>query len=347
MKQILTIVGARPQFVKAAVLSRAIEMNDKMKEVIVHTGQHFDKNMSDIFFEELHIAQPKYFLNIHGGSHGQMTGKMIEAVEKVLFREEPDIVLVYGDTNSTLAGSLAAAKLNIPIAHVEAGLRSFNREMPEEINRVITDHLSNLLFCPTIKSVNNLENEGITDGVFHVGDIMHDATLYAKKVLEKNPSKIRMSSNLVEKKFALMTVHRQESTADERRFFEIMSFADTYAKENKLEILFPVHPRVKQLIDGYQNTSNFRFIEPLSYLETQYVISKARTVLTDSGGLQKEAYFHQVPCITLRSETEWLETIENGWNKLWTKKEYEKRITIEDYGQGDCANKIMGILSQI
>lgn len=347
MNRILTIIGARPQFVKAAVLSRAIEMNDKMKEVLVHTGQHFDKNMSDIFFEELQISQPKYFLNIHGGSHGQMTGKMIEAVEKVLFREKPDIVLVYGDTNSTLAGSIAAAKLNIPIAHVEAGLRSFNREMPEEINRVLTDHLSRLLLCPTKRSVRNLEKEGISDGVYHVGDIMHDATLYAKEVLERNPSRIRIRSNLVENKFALMTIHRQESTADDNRFSNLMNFADTYAKDNKLKILFPVHPRVKQLIDGHQNASNFIFMEPLSYLETQHAISKAQAVLTDSGGLQKEAYFHRVPCITLRSETEWLETIENGWNKLWTEKEYKKRNTIEDYGKGDCAKKIMEILARI
>ncbi len=347
MNRILTIIGARPQFVKAAVLSRAIEMNDKMKEVLVHTGQHFDKNMSDIFFEELQISQPKYFLNIHGGSHGQMTGKMIEAVEKVLFREKPDIVLVYGDTNSTLAGSIAAAKLNIPIAHVEAGLRSFNREMPEEINRVLTDHLSRLLLCPTKRSVRNLEKEGISDGVYHVGDIMHDATLYAKEVLERNPSRIRIRSNLVDNKFALMTIHRQESTADDNRFSNLMNFADTYAKDNKLKILFPVHPRVKQLIDGHQNASNFIFMEPLSYLETQHAISKAQAVLTDSGGLQKEAYFHRVPCITLRSETEWLETIENGWNKLWTEKEYKKRNTIEDYGKGDCAKKIMEILARI
>ena len=347
MNRILTIIGARPQFVKAAVLSRAIEMNDKMKEVLVHTGQHFDKNMSDIFFEELQISQPKYFLNIHGGSHGQMTGKMIEAVEKVLFREKPDIVLVYGDTNSTLAGSIAAAKLNIPIAHVEAGLRSFNREMPEEINRVLTDHLSRLLLCPTKRSVRNLEKEGISDGVYHVGDIMHDATLYAKEVLKRNPSRIRIRSNLVDNKFALMTIHRQESTADDNRFSNLMNFADTYAKDNKLKILFPVHPRVKQLIDGHQNASNFIFMEPLSYLETQHAISKAQAVLTDSGGLQKEAYFHRVPCITLRSETEWLETIENGWNKLWTEKEYKKRNTIEDYGKGDCAKKIMEILARI
>ncbi len=347
MNRILTIVGARPQFVKAAVLSRAIEMNDKIKEVLVHTGQPLDQNMSDVFFEELQISQPKYFLKIHGGSHGQMTGKMIEAVEKVLFREEPDIVLVYGDTNSTLAGSLAAAKLNIPIAHVEAGLRSFNREMPEEINRVLTDHLSRLLLCPTKRSVKNLENEGISDGVFHVGDIMYDATLYAKGILERNPSKVGISTNLVENKFALMTIHRQESTANENRFSNLMNFADTYAKDNKLKILFPVHPRVKRLIDDYQNSSSFKFIEPLSYLETQYVISKALAVLTDSGGLQKEAYFHQVPCITLRSETEWLETIENGWNKLWTEKEYKKRNTIEDYGTGDCAQKIMEILTKM
>jgi len=344
-KRIVTIVGARPQFVKAAALSREITKDSRIHETLVHTGQHFDKNMSEIFFEELEIPKPEYFLDIHGGNHGQMTGQMIAAIEEVLCKEKPDVVLVYGDTNSTLAGALAAAKLHIPIAHVEAGLRSFNKKMPEEINRILTDHLSDFLFCPTKESVKNLLREGITSEVFHVGDIMYDATLYAKTILNKKTEAFESRFKFQNSRFALMTVHRQESTDDDKNFSAIMDYADRFARKNNLTMLFPAHPRIKNLIKAYQKNPRFSFVEPFSYLETQYAISKAHSILTDSGGLQKEAYFHRIPCVTLRSETEWIETVEKGWNRLWTVEEYNPQKPIEDYGNGDGAQKIVQVLS--
>tara|TARA_B100000676_G_scaffold155340_1_gene153111 strand:+ start:6811 stop:7854 length:1044 start_codon:yes stop_codon:yes gene_type:complete len=342
-KRVLTIVGARPQFIKAAAFSREASKDSRIDETLVHTGQHFDENMSKVFFKELDIPNPKYSLNINGGSHGKMTGKMLSALEDVLTEEEPDIVLVYGDTNSTLAGSIAAAKLNIPIAHVEAGLRSFNKRMPEEINRVLTDHVSDFLFCPTKESVKNLRNEGISNGIFHVGDVMYDATLHAKEFLVKEEKKYQKTLRLRSGEFALMTIHRQESSSA-HRFSKIMQFAIDFAEEHNLGILFPVHPRIRRLVDPYREESRFRFLEPLSYIETQYTISKAHTVLTDSGGLQKEAYFHSVPCVTLRSETEWVETIECGWNRLWTVENYNARNPIDEYGNGTGAKKILNTL---
>lgn len=342
-KRILTIVGARPQFIKAAAFSREASKDSRIEEFLVHTGQHFDENMSSVFFKELEIPNPKYSLNINGGNHGQMTGKMLSALEDVLTEEEPDIVLVYGDTNSTLAGSIAAAKLNIPIAHVEAGLRSFNKKMPEEINRVLTDHVSDFLFCPTKESVTNLENEGICKGVFHVGDVMYDASLYAKKLIKKEEKKYQEALKLHVGEFALMTIHRQESSSN-HEFSKIMQFAIDFAEEHNLKIIFPVHPRIRSLVDPYREKSRFKFLEPLSYVETQYAISKAHTILTDSGGLQKEAYFHGIPCVTLRSETEWIETIECGWNRLWTVEGYKTRTPIEEYGNGKGAEKILDTL---
>lgn len=343
-KRIVTIVGARPQFIKAAALSRELQRHSDIEEILIHTGQHFDKNMSDVFFDELEIPKPKYFLDIHSSSHGQMTGQMLSAIEDVLLQEKPNMVLVYGDTNSTLAGALAASKLDIPVAHVEAGLRSFNKKMPEEINRVLTDHISNLLFCPTKQAVTNLNAEGITSGVCHVGDIMYDATLFAKNYITKNAEKFDNRSGLGSADFALMTIHRQESTNDEKTFYELMSYADQFSKKNNLQILFPVHPRIKKLVQKYRKTPNFSFLEPLSYFETQYLLSKASSVLTDSGGLQKEAYFHRIPCITLRSETEWVETIEFGWNRLWTEDNYNSQKLITEYGVGCGAKNIVEIL---
>lgn len=343
-KRLITIVGARPQFIKAAALSRELQGHSDIEEILIHTGQHFDKNMSDVFFDELEIPGPKYFLDIHSSSHGRMTGQMLAAIENVLQQEKPDMVLVYGDTNSTLAGALAASKLDIPVAHVEAGLRSFNKKMPEEINRVLTDHISNLLFCPTKQAIENLNAEGITGGVHHVGDIMYDATLFAKNCITKNAEKFDNRFGSDKADFALMTIHRQESTNDEKKFDELMSYADQFSEKNNLQILFPVHPRIRSLIQRFRGKPNFSFLEPLSYFETQYLLSKASYVLTDSGGLQKEAYFHRVPCITLRLETEWVETIESGWNRLWTEDNYNSQKPITDYGDGAGVKSIVKIL---
>lgn len=341
--RIHTIIGARPQFIKAGALSRALKNYPDIKETIVHTGQHFDANMSDVFFKELDIPKPQYSLNINSGSHGQMTGRMLERIEAILQQDQPAAVLVYGDTNSTLAGALAAAKLHIPVIHIEAGLRSFNRKMPEEINRILTDHVSDYLFCPTQTAVDNLYNEGIKNGVHHVGDIMHDATLYAMDYIKTNFSVPQKLVGLPSE-FAFMTMHRAESTENMQEFQAMMDYALRFAKDYDLKIIFPVHPRTKALVQKAQLDDTFITLEPLSYFETQHCLSKAQFVLTDSGGLQKEAYFHRVPCITLRQETEWVETIECGWNRLWTVENYKPRKDITDYGDADCAEEILGIL---
>ena len=343
-KRVVTIVGTRPQFIKAAVLSREIEKNDSIEEIFIHTGQHFDQNMSDVFFEELEIPKPKYHFNINSCSHGEMTGQMLMAVEGVLFKEKFDMVILYGDTNSTLAGALAASKLNIPIAHVESGLRSYNRKMPEEINRIMTDHLSSILFCPTKKSVENLKIEGIKKDVYHVGDVMYDATLFAKNFINKHTKKFSSKFSLNQNNFALMTIHRQESADNKKIFSNFLDYADQFSKKNNIKIFFPIHPRIKKLVQNYKEKRNFCFLNPLSYFETQYLLSKASFVLTDSGGLQKEAYFHRVPCVTFRSETEWVETIENGWNRLWIDDNYNSRKSIADYGDGYGAKKIIKII---
>ncbi len=345
-KRVTTIIGARPQFIKAAVLSREIQRDDIIEEVLIHTGQHFDKNMSEIFFEELDILKPKYSLDIHSCSHGKMTGRMLEAIESVLMKEKSDLVLVYGDTNSTLAGALAASKVTIPIAHVEAGLRSFNKQMPEEINRVLTDHLSQYLFCPTKQAVKNLNIEGIKSGVHHVGDIMYDATIFAKNYIKKNNKKFSKKFSLNGYDYAVMTIHRQDST-NKKNFFKLMDYANQFSKKNKIKILFPVHPRTKDLVEEFKEKNNFNQLEPLSYFEMQYLLENASFILTDSGGLQKEAYFHKVPCVTLRSETEWVETVENGWNRLWTDKSYNKRQKIQDYGDGHSAKNIIKAIKDI
>lgn len=342
--QIYTILGARPQFIKAAALSRALQQHSRIKEVIIHTGQHFDINMSEIFFKELSIPKPQYFLNINSGSHGQITGRMIESIESILLNDKPDAVLVYGDTNSTLAGALAASKLHIPVIHVESGLRSFNRKMPEEINRVLTDHLSSCLLCPTQTSVDNLKKEGIETGVYHVGDIMYDATLYAINYIKNNFSYIQDKLSYLPKKFIFMTIHRAESTSNEKEFEKIINYALNFAKNYNLQIVFPIHPRTRNLVEQKQLDEIFLVVDPLSYLETQYCLSKASFVLTDSGGLQKEAYFHKVPCVTLRSETEWVETINHGWNRLWIVNDYRFRREITEYGIGNCSEKIISLL---
>jgi UDP-GlcNAc3NAcA epimerase len=346
-KHIATIVGARPQFIKAATLSRAFKENQKVRETLIHTGQHHDALMSDVFFDELRIPKPSYLLNIQGGSHGQMTGRMVEAIETTLLEENPDAALVYGDTNSTLAGALAASKLHIPVIHIEAGLRSYNRSMPEEINRVLTDHISTLLFCPTKVAGSNLAKEGIFQGVHHTGDVMYDATLFAINSIKDNKDLSRKFSHIPDH-FGLLTIHRAESTQSLVHLQTILEYVGDISRQNNLQVIFPVHPRTRKLIEdggiGKTISHNIQLIEPLSYFETQFLLTKAGCIFTDSGGLQKEAYFHRVPCITLRTETEWVETIEAGWNRLWSVKTYHDRKDIKDYGDGNAAGEISKII---
>lgn len=314
--KIVTVLGARPQFIKAAPLSEALRKNHE--EIIVHTGQHYDYQMSDVFFEELGIPKPDYFLGVGSKQHGAQTGEMLTGVEEVLLKEKPDWVLVYGDTNSTLAGALAAAKLHIPIAHVEAGLRSYNRQMPEEVNRVLTDHLSTLLFCPTDQAVKNLSQEGLTEGVVRTGDVMADALYYhARRVEERQLAEERtISENLRYKKksYLLATVHRAENTDNPSRLEGIInSFAQIDG-----QIVLPLHPRTKKFLLDRKITipGNVEVIEPVGYLEMILLEKGAELILTDSGGVQKEAYLWRVPCVTLRDETEWVETVHTGWNTL-------------------------------
>ncbi len=315
------------------------------EEILVHTGQHFDASMSDIFFSELEIPPPRYRFDIHGGSHGAMTGRMLAAIEDVLIAEKPDAVLVYGDTNSTLAGALAAAKLAIPLIHVEAGLRSFNRTMPEEINRVVADRLSSVLLCPTSIAIENLAREGIVQGVHKTGDLMNDATQLASELAKKH-SDIVQRLGLEPRGYGVATIHRAENTDDADVLGKIAAFIAVEAQ--KYPIVLPLHPRTRDAakaagIDFAQ--SGVRVIEPVGYLDMCRLLQSANIVLTDSGGLQKEAYFHRVPCVTLRNETEWVETVEYGWNRLWTVPDYRPRRPILEYGDGHAAEEILGILS--
>lgn len=335
--KIITIVGARPQFVKAGAFSRALRVMPDMDEYLVHTGQHFDAKMSDVFFQDLQIPQPLYNLAISNAGHGEMTGRMLQGIEEILLKEKPHAVMVYGDTNSTLAGSLAASKLHIPVIHQEAGLRSFNRRMPEEINRVLTDHMSSLLLCPTLAAVENLRKENITQNVHHVGDVMYDATLYAKGMAADKSHIFDALS--VQNPYALVTIHRAENTDDPQMLARVFAYIDAVQREENIDIIFPLHPRTKKLASQHGlDLSNFHVCEPVGYLDMHRLLMDAQLVLTDSGGLQKEAYFHQKPCITLRSETEWVETISAGWNRLWTSTSYqEPRSPIVDYGSGRAA----------
>jgi len=306
--KIVTVVGARPQFIKAAPLCR--ELRPHHIEVLLHTGQHYDENMSDVFFEELGIPQPDIRLETGGGSHAEQTAKMLTGIEQVLLREKPDWLLIYGDTNSTVAGALAAAKIHIPVAHVEAGLRSFNRRMPEEINRIVADHLSTLLFCPSQVAANHLAHEGITRGVQVVGDVMADALLAAAARAET--STVLERYGLQPRGYLLATVHRAENTDDSTRLSAITAaFADIGRP-----VLCPVHPRTSKAIAtaGLVMPSDVLACPPLGYLDLVRALRDADLALTDSGGLQKEAYWLSVPCVTLRDETEWVETVEAGWN---------------------------------
>ena len=312
--KVATVIGARPQFIKAAAVSRLLR--DHYTEILIHTGQHYDENMSDVFFLELGIPTPDYNLGVGSGPHGAQTGEMLTRIEQVLLSQKPDRVLVYGDTNSTLAGALAAVKLHIPVAHVEAGLRSFNRAMPEEINRILTDHVSDLLFCPSEVARQHLAGEGITHGVHVVGDVMADTLLYAAERARQR-STILEDLGLQPGNYLLATVHRAENTDDSARLHAILA-AFAAVRE---PIIFPIHPRTRQRIvdQGVQailEGSQVKLIEPLGYLDMVRLEQSARMILTDSGGIQKEAYWLKIPCITLRDETEWIETVENGWNCL-------------------------------
>lgn len=353
--KVATVVGARPQFVKMAPVSR--ELRKHFDEIVIHTGQHYDYEMNKIFFEQLNIPEPDYYLGVGSGSHGQQTGEMLKRIEEVLMKEKPDLVLVYGDTNSTLAGALAAVKLHIRVAHVEAGLRSFDKRMPEEVNRVLTDHVSDYLFAPTETAVKNLHNEGIKKGVYLTGDVMYDALLYNIKIA-KEKSMIIDKLELRPKEYTLATVHRAENT-DNRKNLE--SIIDAFIESNKL-IVFPAHPRTQKYLKTYglmkkiEKATNILLIPPVGYLDMLVLEENARKILTDSGGVQKEAYFLKIPCITLRDRTEWVETVEDGWNILVgaDKKEIVRAIeefepTGETYsyrfGKGDAHKKITEILS--
>lgn len=334
---VITVVGARPQFIKAAPVSRALK-EAGIREILIHTGQHFDERMSALFFRELDMQPPAHQLDINSLGHGAMTGRMLEAIETILLQEKPGAMLVYGDTNSTLAGALAAAKLHIPVVHVEAGLRSFNRAMPEEINRVLVDHMSALLFCPTETAVSHLVRENIRCGVIQVGDVMMDATLDAVR-RAKAESTILADLALEPKQYAVCTLHRAENTDNPQRFETLLGWLE--AQNQKIPIIMPVHPRTQKIIDARaKKPKNLRMIQPLGYLDMAWLVHHAHAVYTDSGGLQKEAYFHRVPCVTLRDETEWVETIEAGWNRLWTQANYQPRRDISDYGQGDASQQI-------
>ncbi len=355
--QIVSVVGARPQFVKAAAVSRLLRATPGMREVLVHTGQHYDDNMSRVFFEELEIPEPDYHLGIGGGTHGQNTGRMLEAIEAVLLTEKPDWVLVYGDTDSTLAGALAAAKLHIQVAHVEAGLRSFNRRMPEEINRVLTDHVSDALFAPTETAVQNLLREGIVGDKIHlVGDVMYDAALYYG-VKAEGESRILKRLELTPKSYILATIHRAENTDDPERLRVILEALATVHEE--LPVVLPLHPRTRKRAEAFglgEYLGKILALEPLGYLDMVMLEKNARLIVTDSGGVQKEAYFYRVPCVTVRGETEWVELVELGWNYLAAPESVSAVIKavftrmdvagseVNLYGDGKAGQRIVALL---
>lgn len=341
-RKVLTVVGARPQFVKAATVTRALSESPVLDEVMVHTGQHFDEDMSNVFFDELAIPEPSYHLDIHGGSHGEMTGRMLPALEAVMVEERPRLVLVYGDTNTTLAGALAAAKLNLPVAHVEAGLRSFNLRTPEEVNRIVADRLSSLLLCPTRASVGNLSREGIVEGVHHVGDVMYDATLFASEMATER-SRVLEELGLDEGGYAVATVHRQENTDDKAALERVLGWLSERTRE--CPVVLPLHPRTRQAVSEHAlSLDGITGCDPLGYMDMTRLVMGAKFVYTDSGGLQKEAYFHRVPCVTLRGETEWVETVACGWNRLWDTDEFSPRREIDEYGRGDAASRIVTLI---
>ncbi|MFN2635144.1 MAG: non-hydrolyzing UDP-N-acetylglucosamine 2-epimerase [Thermoanaerobaculia bacterium] len=316
--RVATVVGARPQFVKASVLSRLFAADDRFDELVIHTGQHFDDAMSQVFFDELEMSPAPYNLGVGSGNHGMQTGRMLEKIEEVLLELGPDGVLVYGDTNSTLAGVLAAVKMHIPVAHVEAGLRSFNLRMPEEVNRVLADHVSSLLFAPTDASVGNLEREGLpAEKIFQVGDVMYDAALhYGNRARER--SRLLEDLGLAAGDYVLATVHRAENVDDSDRLAEILE--GLTAASSARPVVFPLHPRTAAAMEksGAGRPGGIRFIPPVGYLDMLFLEQFAGVVATDSGGVQKEAFFFGVPCVILRDETEWVELVDLGWNRVVT-----------------------------
>jgi len=350
--KVLTVVGARPQFIKAAVVSRAIQ-NDagKVTEILVHTGQHYDHNMSEVFFDQLGIPRPTHNLGVGGGSHGQNTGRMLEQLDALMQVERPHHVLVYGDTDSTLAGALAASKLHIPVAHVEAGLRSFNRRMPEEVNRVLTDHVSDMLFTPTKTAGINLQREGVDPAkIYQVGDVMYDAALYYKN--KAQPPAWFNEVQFGKEGFVLCTIHRAENTDDPIRLQAII----TGLGDSGADVILPLHPRTRNMLDrlGIKLPSNIHVVQPVGYLEMVWLESRCRLVATDSGGVQKEAYFHGKPCVTLRDETEWIELVETGANHLVGTDSVQIATLLKGnlpepgneplYGHGDSGHRILEIL---
>jgi UDP-GlcNAc3NAcA epimerase len=349
--KVVSIVGARPQFIKAAPVSR--QLRRKHHEVLLHTGQHYDYEMSQVFFDELDIPLPDVNLGIGSSSHGRQTGEMLIGIETVLLEERPDWVLVYGDTNSTLAGALAAAKLHIPVAHVEAGLRSFKRSMPEEVNRVLTDHVSDRLFCPTQTAVDNLSAEGIVSGVHNVGDVMYDAVLH-NNALAATRSQILERLGIQPGAYLVATVHRPRNTDDPGRLRAIL---EAFRSVGNL-VVFPIHPRTRKAVleQGQRVPSNVHLIEPVGYLDMLQLEGHARAILTDSGGVQKEAYFLGVPCVTLREETEWTETVQVGWNQLVGANANRIVMAVRNlrppadrpllFGDGQAAAKIVALLEE-
>jgi len=338
--KILSVIGARPQFVKAAVF-RKYCLENEVEEVLLHTGQHYDPEMSTAIFSDLDVQMPDVQYDLKSRTHAGMIAEIIQLVEAQILKIQPDLINVYGDTNTTLAAALAAAKLNIKIMHIEAGIRSFNKSMPEEINRVLTDHVSTFLFCPTQTAVRNLMNENITNGVVHVGDIMYDAVKnFSHKF--KMPKFTKLDKA---KKIAVMTVHREATVYNKLALLEVIKFCKIFLDD--YNIIFPMHPNTRRLINDYAlDVSGFICTSPLPYLEMQGLLSEAHLVLTDSGGLQKEAYFHNCDCITLRDETEWVETIDKGWNRLWNcKKSNVIKAPIEDFGSGNVCSNIFNVLA--
>ena len=334
--KILTIIGTRPQFIKSATVSQKIKDSDKLTEVIIHTGQHFEKDMSNIFFNEMNLSKPKYNLGINQMNHGLMTARMIEKIEPIIINEAPQCILVYGDTNSTLAGSITAAKLNIPIFHIEAGLRSYNRSMPEEINRVITDHLSSLLFCPTETAINNLTIEGINKGVVLSGDVMYESFLkFSQQSGIKKGIKDKLDTNYI-----LATIHRQENTDNQDKLTSIFSNLDII--NDSSQIVMPLHPRTNKKIKDYNIQTKIKILPPLGYLSMLSLLINSQLVITDSGGLQKEAFFAKKKCITVRSETEWVELIDSKTNILTEPKGIFKAFNKIKNNNNEFDNKFFG-----
>lgn len=342
MTTLLTVVGARPQFIKAAPVSRAFQAHGNLRELFVHTGQHFDPSMSDVFFDELGLPKPDYNLDIHGGSHGAMTGRMIVALEELALQVKPDVFVIYGDTNSTLAAAVVAAKLFVPIAHIEAGLRSY-RSIPEEVNRILADRVSRWLFCPTDVAVRNLAAEGIREGVHNVGDVMYDTTMMVAE-RAKATSTVVARLDLTAGRFDLATIHRAENTDTPEALAAVVRYLVDATRD--VPVVLPLHPRTRQAAARFGiDLSALTIIDPVGYLDMTALLANCRHVLTDSGGLQKEAYFHRKPCVTLRDATEWVETVESGWNRLWQDPDYLPRRDNNAYGDGRASEKIAAVLA--